>query len=243
MKKWKKVIGLTVVSSLLLATSAFAGATYQKISAELRPDIKIISNGTTQSFKDANGTAISPITYNGTVYLPVRGVSTVFNSPITWDSKSLSVIIGTESTGNIPAGAAKSVIAMPDKVSGYAADKIVDVKELTFKYGDLQENKTFANAIRIKGVNSAKQSGTIKLDGKYATISGTLHNSSSSESAVILEIRDNDTDIVLLSQTLEPGTFYTYTDVSLNGAKSLHFVGQGKAGTSSTIYFLEPTVK
>lgn len=135
------------------------------------------------------------------------------------------------------------MVAMPDKINGYAADKIVDAKELTFKYGDLQENKTFANAIRIKGVNSAKQSGSMNLDKKYASISGTLYNAASSESTVEFEIRDKDTDIVLLSQTLEPGTFYTFTDVNLNGAKSIEFAGRGKAGTSSTIYFLEPTVK
>lgn len=246
MKKWNKILGLTVLSSVLLATSAYAGATYQKISAELRPDIKVISNGETQSFKDGNGKSISPITYNGTVYLPVRGVSNVFNSPITWDSKTTSVIIGTDTTGNVPAGTVnagnvKSVITLQKYMSG--ADKISDAKELTFKYGDLQEDKTFKNAIRIKDLTSYGKSALINLNGEYASISGVLHNPVSNKGAVTFEIVDADTNVVLMTEKLEPGAFYTLTDFDLQGATSILFRGTASQGNDNTIYFLEPTVK
>ena len=43
-------------------------------------DIKIYHNNEIQIFKDVNGKAVYPISYNGTTYLPVRAISNLYNS-------------------------------------------------------------------------------------------------------------------------------------------------------------------
>lgn len=61
------------------------GSKPQYVEAYLKPDILIMYDFVPQSFADANRKTVYPIIYNGTTYLPVRGISQMMDKTIEWD--------------------------------------------------------------------------------------------------------------------------------------------------------------
>lgn len=227
---------ITAVAAVSLSIGAVAGGVVENITAELHRDLSIVIDGKTQTFTDVNGQTVYPIMYNGTTYLPIRAIGGVMGKPVAWDGETETVILGEKD-------AFHSVVAMPDKGNGVFGSKIMDVTQLTFPYGELKENKTFQNGIRLEDVNSAEKEFTMTLDESYAVMNVTLHNPATNEYVATLEIKDKKTDIVLLSKTLEPGQFYEATDVNLNSTNEVEFCATGKAGGNDIVFFLDPQVR
>lgn len=230
---------MCLVVVLLLASfsiGVMASNGVKNITATLKPDVTVIIDGVKQDFIDANGNRVYPIIYNGTTYLPLRSVAQAVNKSVDWNGTTQTVTLGEKN-------AYVNVVSMSDKGSGYAGSKVVAKEDLTFPYGDFQENKTFGSAIRLKDVNSAIKEFVLKLDGTYSTMSCIFHSPKTNSAAITMEIKDADTDVVLASKKLEPGNFIDLTDINLNGAKSLEFAAQGSAGSNDFAYFLEPKVK
>lgn len=96
MKKY--VIGFT--TGLLVGTmtvGAFAATGSQNIRATYK-DIKVAVNNTVVSLKDAQGRTVEPFVYNGTTYLPVRGVATALGQQVSWDASTNTVYVGEQPT-------------------------------------------------------------------------------------------------------------------------------------------------
>lgn len=53
-----------------------------KVEAKIMTDRKIVYKNKTQTFKDANGKVVYPLSYQGTTYLPVRAISNLFGAKI-----------------------------------------------------------------------------------------------------------------------------------------------------------------
>ena len=84
----------TYTTGVFAASSGTGAPVQKKVMFYLKPDISIELNGSRQVFKDANGKFVSPIVYNGTVYLPIRAVSSIMKEPIEWDAGSKTIYIG-----------------------------------------------------------------------------------------------------------------------------------------------------
>ncbi|HBB28297.1 MAG TPA: hypothetical protein DC000_03435, partial [Clostridiales bacterium] len=99
MKNNKKNVAF--ILTLMLILSAFtivnAAGLSQKISAILDGEIAIKFNGKVQSFKDANGNTVFPISYNGTTYLPVKAVSDLVGLNVNLNSKTNTVLLNDKS--------------------------------------------------------------------------------------------------------------------------------------------------
>ena len=96
MKKY--VIGFA--TGLLVGTmtvGAFAATGSQNIRATYK-DIKVAVNNTVVSLKDAQGRTVEPFVYNGTTYLPVRGVATALGQQVSWDASTNTVYVGEQPT-------------------------------------------------------------------------------------------------------------------------------------------------
>lgn len=96
MKKY--VIGFT--TGLLVGTmtvGAFAATGSQNIRATYK-NIKVAVNNTVVSLKDAQGRTVEPFVYNGTTYLPVRGVATALGQQVSWDASTNTVYVGEQPT-------------------------------------------------------------------------------------------------------------------------------------------------
>jgi len=87
----RKIVLLTILA-VLLATSSFA-AGYQ-INATLRPDIKVVIDGVTQTFKDAKGSVVYPISYNNTTYLPIRAIGGIMGKSVDWEGSTQTIYLG-----------------------------------------------------------------------------------------------------------------------------------------------------
>ena len=97
----KKLISSLVLTLVLLcgiAIGAGASGTLQEIKAYLDPTITIKMEGEAQTFLDAKGNRVYPITYQGSTYLPVRAVAGLAGYEVNWDQATRTVDLG-ESKG------------------------------------------------------------------------------------------------------------------------------------------------
>ncbi|GGI44967.1 hypothetical protein GCM10008018_09740 [Paenibacillus marchantiophytorum] len=97
----KKTIVSIVGLSLLLgaAGGVYAGANLQEIKAYLNNDIKVKVNGATVQLLDAQGNVVTPISYDGSTYLPARAIANSLNVAVDYDAASNSVLFGEKVDG------------------------------------------------------------------------------------------------------------------------------------------------
>jgi len=92
----KGLMCLVLIIGIVIGTTigVIAAGNTEEITALLNYGIKINYNGEVQTFKDANGNVVYPISYNGTTYLPVRAVSNLYGIPVDWDGANNTVLLG-----------------------------------------------------------------------------------------------------------------------------------------------------
>lgn len=86
------IIGI-VITSLLTGGLVFAKQGAETIQA-MYSDIKIYIDGVKADPQDATGAAVEPFIYNGTTYLPVRGVANALGKSVYWDGDTQSIYLG-----------------------------------------------------------------------------------------------------------------------------------------------------
>ncbi len=63
-------------------------ASARQIAAELHPEYTITVDGTARTFSDANGKAVYPLLYNGSIYLPIRAIGQLMGRTVSWNGTS-----------------------------------------------------------------------------------------------------------------------------------------------------------
>ncbi len=104
MKKLVFVIVLVLVAVLSASVGAYASANLVNITAVLNKGVKINLQGAAWTPKDAKGTVLSPITYNGTTYLPLRAVGEALQQEVRYDAKTQTIFLGKEPDGSYKDG-------------------------------------------------------------------------------------------------------------------------------------------
>ena len=103
-------------------------ASARQIAAELHPEYTITVDGTARTFSDANGKAVYPLLYNGSIYLPIRAIGQLMGKTVNWNGASSTVTLtggndvtdadsfnqggtntGNTTTGSITADRAKEI--------------------------------------------------------------------------------------------------------------------------------------
>lgn len=92
-RKWSALI-LAGVVSVSMMVSAAAVAEPETVTATLRPDTKIVIDGTERTFYNVKGEEVHPIFYNGSNYLPVRAIGELMGKVVNWDSSTKTVSLG-----------------------------------------------------------------------------------------------------------------------------------------------------
>ena len=59
-------------------------------------NIKILIDGIEYTAYDANGEVVEPFIYNGTTYLPVRGIANAFDKDVVWEPQTGTVVLGSK---------------------------------------------------------------------------------------------------------------------------------------------------
>ena len=94
---WKAYLAgvLTVSLAAALAIPVLgAGGTLQTWKDVLVGGITIALYGETIQPRDASGNAVDPVIYNGTTYLPVRGIASALGLEVDWDGVTKTVYLG-----------------------------------------------------------------------------------------------------------------------------------------------------
>ena len=129
------------ILSVILAVTIFAACLSVGAGAELQLESKSISVNTGIRISvdgkefvpvDSDGVPVEVFLYNGTTYLPVRGIGNLFGLGIEWDNETKSVYLGTRAGVELP------------KYSGVEAPAAspfaVETKTVTAYTGDKQHN-------------------------------------------------------------------------------------------------------
>ncbi|XEC96390.1 stalk domain-containing protein [Paenibacillus tarimensis] len=96
--------GVVLTAALTLPFTTFA-ETVQKSIKVTYSDIKVTLNGETATLKDVTGKVLEPFNYNGSVYVPIRGISEALGMNVTYDSANKTVVIMDDrSAGGMPPG-------------------------------------------------------------------------------------------------------------------------------------------
>lgn len=89
----KKIVLLVTMLVLAVSVGLFAADLYVK--AKLT-DIKVVMDGKVLVLKDAKGTALKPLSYNDSTYLPVRAISENLGLGVKWDSKTQTITLDSD---------------------------------------------------------------------------------------------------------------------------------------------------
>ncbi len=84
---------ITTIVTISMSVGAIAATNLQKIEAYLNNSLSVIVNGKALAVTDSLGKPTSPITYNGTTYLPVRSIGNAVGYEVGFDSEENAVLL------------------------------------------------------------------------------------------------------------------------------------------------------
>lgn len=92
-KRVKRVLCAVLAFSLAVAMAVPAlSAAYQK-QINVTYGISLEYNGVKQTLTDVNGNEVKPFVYQGTTYVPIRGVSYLFGADVGYDAETNTAVI------------------------------------------------------------------------------------------------------------------------------------------------------
>lgn len=238
----KKLICVLMLVALFTTTASAAA-----VQAQTAPHFKVIIDGVTQSFKDANGNQVEPVTINGVTYLPLRSVADAFGKEVGWDSATSTITIGTGANASKPAEVEKGPVKLIDVLSAKANKNSLYVTKVNGEASLTFENLgKFQSAVKLSDINSAKKSGSFELSGTYSSMSCSLLFVSSKANAkdkATIQISNADTGVDVVNQELELNKLVRVDDVDITGLKNMEFSGKSQPGDSGILYVLDPVLK
>lgn len=119
MKKLNASVLAIALAGTLSVGAAAAGA--QSITAALRPDITVVVNGVEQKkMTDMTGKQVYPLSYEGTVYLPISALGDVLSHDAVWNGDTQTITLTTKE--RLPAftnieGAEKAIAALEAEIT------------------------------------------------------------------------------------------------------------------------------
>ena len=102
----KNIINIFILTAFILTLGSISFADTEEVEVTLNKEIKVTYNNEIQEFQNAKGERVYPLSYEGTTYLPIRSISSLFNSKIKWDGNTNSIYLGE---GELDTTSSKSV--------------------------------------------------------------------------------------------------------------------------------------
>lgn len=144
---------------VLISGAAYAKSGSQNIEVTY-DNLKVYIDNTLSELTDANGTTVEPFVYNGTTYLPVRGVAQAMGAQVTYDGQSKSVYIWDKM---VPGETFLMDVCPPYASSGISEYYSSEGK--TFE----MDGKRRSNGITFS--DRGERYALFNLDGRYSTLS------------------------------------------------------------------------
>ena len=109
--QYKKIIVLIFICMISFCNTVFAN---YDINAVFNKEYTITYNDEEKRFFNGNGSRVYPIFYEGTNYLPIRAVSSLFDIKIKWDAETNTIYLGE---GEVDSKASKNYISLKEEVN------------------------------------------------------------------------------------------------------------------------------
>ncbi len=242
MRRHFKKLALVLVIALVFTSGVYAGATNEHVRALLNREVKITYNGELQELKDAHGTRVYPLTYNGSTYLPARAICNMTGTGVDWDGKNNTVLLGDLPTSE---GDAKTALLVDRKRSistkiDYTKNSftINDMDILSFEGPDgIQEFETGVGYHVWNGKSSCDKSRV-----KYFDVKGFKKLN------LTVGAIDNDVEVSIYKQdgeaisvfNIKKGQLISKT-INLRNVEKIGFGGNAtKPGKKAYVYFFDP---
>ena len=171
---------VTMLLIVSLAIPAFAA--YNQALTVTYNDIKIKVNGQYFTPKDVNGRVVEPFIYQGTTYLPVRGVSQAVGYQVSWDqaTQTVSLSNGGNSSYNNPT--TPSVPSTPVSTNlvdtlqpfSYTDDYWFDTYPSTGSESVVMGGISYKNALQMDGIQRNNNYVSYNLSGSYTSLGGMV---------------------------------------------------------------------
>ncbi|MDL2288187.1 hypothetical protein LJC32_02265 [Oscillospiraceae bacterium OttesenSCG-928-F05] len=165
---------LTVVMVISLAVPAMA-ANYNKNMNVTYRDIKISVDGSYFSPKDATGRTVEPFIYEGTTYLPVRGVAEAVGYNVTWDNNTSTVYLvngGGSGGGNNGGTATAPAVNLIDTLPPYQMSSSCRYYPTSGNNAITMGGTQHKNSMYFYDYSGGTVTADFNLGGKYTLISG-----------------------------------------------------------------------
>ncbi len=91
-KKWIGH-GMVFIMISALAMPVLAKDTFQRVTAALRPDYIVVIDGQKRQFQAASGKELSPLVYDGSIYLPLRAIGEIMGKEVNWNNETKTVTL------------------------------------------------------------------------------------------------------------------------------------------------------
>lgn len=138
--KAKSRLGVLLLAFVLIAglfTVGAAAADVTTFTAQLRPNVTILVDGTARTFYNAQGQEAHAIYADGTHYLPLRAIGELMGKNVNWDQTTLTVSLsGTRTAG--------AVQGTPDTTTQTQSVSVQSRPDFTIMVDGVK--KTFADA-------------------------------------------------------------------------------------------------
>ncbi len=140
----KKYISFLLILILCLCASSVSLATDENAQAILNRKVSIVYNNELKEFSDVNGVKVYPLTYQGTTYLPIRAIASLFSIPVEWNGAERMVLLGQ---GSVSSSTVKTI---QNFVSGDNEEiTLLLSKSIKIKYNDVLQTFTDVNGTEV----------------------------------------------------------------------------------------------
>lgn len=208
MKKKLMALALAGAFAATFWLGAMAAATNPTIQAILAQNITVKYNGQAKALTDATGSPVSPISYNGTTYLPVRAVAGLLNVAVDWDQATQTVLLG-EKEKTLVDQAMAPVVNKNFQLWTSDPEKL-NVEGRTYPLGMLisQVSWSFNNLNYIN----------VNVDGKYQSFGASVKNTGEADATI--RLYDADTNAMIKEVSVPKGATKV-VDIPVGGVKKL----------------------
>lgn len=174
-KSFAKKAAALLCAALLLAALAGSALASSKVSAQLRPDMTILIDGTQRTFYAANGQQVHPILCGGTTYLPVRAIGELMGKLVDWNQTTKTVTLSGTRTGAPTGGTPDKDAAVKDVSVELRQDFTVVVDGVKRSFTDAGGNAVYpllsggSTYLPVRAIGEL-MGASVDWDGKTKTV-------------------------------------------------------------------------
>lgn len=208
-----------MLTLLMVFFCANVYAENEQISATLSKEISIVYNNEIKEFYDVNGTKVYPILYQGTTYLPVRAVSSMFSIDVKWDGENNKIYLSTGKSDPVTCKTIDIFVSGKNETVLPNINKTISIeyKEKVQSFADVNGKTVYplsyqgTTYLPVRAISNM-YGATIDWDGENQKITIERKNEIAEISNVTIKVIDG----VLCATITTKSPLYDYKYYSLN---------------------------